>query len=262
METVTARQCAARWGISESRARRLLAPLTPVERDTETGAMLYDQEQADAAHADRPGRGTRTDRSTTVMPADDVERLITDETIPVAHRTLWALLCDLDREGRPLRINEALALQVSDVDLDERTVHIEDPKLDSDLKAAPIGERTAELLREAMGDRETGPLIAGPRGRALGRETASRVARQVGAPSIHAFRPPHKIGVPPPTAIPVRADELQVGDVIYWNGAEIEVTTKDTVTAPSGAIGIQINKGSSFPIYSADHEPFWITPRK
>ncbi|MEU1908417.1 hypothetical protein [Streptomyces hygroscopicus] len=61
MSTVTARQCAANWGISPARARRILAPLTPVGRDVGTGAMLYDREAAEAARAAMPGQGARTD---------------------------------------------------------------------------------------------------------------------------------------------------------------------------------------------------------
>lgn len=61
MSPVSARQCAEKWGISPARARRILAPLTPTGRDTATGAMLYDPEQAQAARDAMPGQGTRTD---------------------------------------------------------------------------------------------------------------------------------------------------------------------------------------------------------
>lgn len=62
MTTVTARQCANRWGVSPARARRILAPLTPTGRDLATGAMLYDQAAADAVRDAMPGQGARTDR--------------------------------------------------------------------------------------------------------------------------------------------------------------------------------------------------------
>jgi len=62
--TVTALQCAAKWGISPARARHILAPLTPQGRDTATGAMLYDQDEAEAARAAMPGQGRRTDLKT------------------------------------------------------------------------------------------------------------------------------------------------------------------------------------------------------
>lgn len=64
MSTVTARECAARWGISPARARRILAPVAPAGRNLATGAMLYDREQANAARAAMPGQGKRTDLST------------------------------------------------------------------------------------------------------------------------------------------------------------------------------------------------------
>ena len=61
MSAVTARQCAEKWGISPARARRILAPVTPVGRDVATGAMLYDPSEARAAREAMPGQGTRTD---------------------------------------------------------------------------------------------------------------------------------------------------------------------------------------------------------
>lgn len=61
MSTVTARQCAEMWGISPARARRILAPLESIGRDTRTGAMLYTPEQAQGARDAMPGQGTRTD---------------------------------------------------------------------------------------------------------------------------------------------------------------------------------------------------------
>lgn len=61
MSPVTARQCAERWGISPVRARAVLRDLTPVGRDLDTGAKLYDTEQAQAARDAMPGQGTRTD---------------------------------------------------------------------------------------------------------------------------------------------------------------------------------------------------------
>lgn len=193
METATARQCATRWSVSEATARKILAPLTPVGRDTETGAMLYDRAQADAAHVNRPGRGTRSDRAIAVLPEEDFERLASDQDIPVAHRALWALL----RDGHA-RVSDALALKVDDIDFDRRSAPLDRPKLDSDPRAIPLSERTIELLRQAKGDREDGPLITGTHGRPLGRETASRFARQAGAASIHAFRPrPHRLDGPP-----------------------------------------------------------------
>lgn len=60
-DTVTARECAERWNVSPSLARRILAPLTPTGRHLTTGAMLYNRTDADNARDRRPGRGARTD---------------------------------------------------------------------------------------------------------------------------------------------------------------------------------------------------------
>lgn len=258
MPNVTARQCAANWGISEAAARRILAPLAPIGRDTDTGAMLYNQAEADVAHSSRPGRGTRNDRVVSPMTDAQFEQLVNDDSIPAEHRALWALL----RDGGA-RINDALSLDVRDVDLDQNTVRIDYPKLESDPRSVPLSDRAAELLRQIKGDREAGPLITGTRGRPLGRETAARFARQAGAASIHAFRPePHKPGTAPFSATEITAGEVQVGDIIYWEGREIPVSSVRSVTASSGAVDVQINRGSDFLIYAATKEPITIARRQ
>ncbi|WP_102925148.1 tyrosine-type recombinase/integrase [Streptomyces noursei] len=150
----------------------------------ETSAMLYDANEAEDARSSYPGRGTRNDRTVSLMPADQYERLLNNEDIPTEHRAVWALLRD-----RHTRVTEALSLNVRDVDLGQGTARFDHPKLSTDPKVVPISDRAVELLRQAKGDREAGPLITGARGRPLSHETVSRVARQAGATSIHAFRP-------------------------------------------------------------------------
>lgn len=59
--TTTAAESAQRWGVSRSHARRILTPLTPLGRDTTTGAMRYRLEDAERAFSNRPGKGARTD---------------------------------------------------------------------------------------------------------------------------------------------------------------------------------------------------------
>lgn len=259
METVTARQCATRWGISESRARRILAPLTPVGRETATGAMVYDQEQANAAHADRPGRGTRTDRTAAVLPDERIERLLADDSLPAEHRALWSLL----RDGHA-RIADALSLDVRDVNLDRRTARIEYPKLDSDPHLVPLSGRTVNLLRQVTEGRDAGPLITGGRGRPLGRETAARFAQTVGA-SLHAFRPapePHRFNGPPAHGTTqVAAREVRVGDVVYFGDRSVVVHAVRAVTAPSGAVDVQINLGSDFPVFTSATDKLTIERR-
>jgi integrase len=106
--------------------------------------------------------------------------LLTDPTIPAAHRALWALLWDGE-----IRLSEALSLDVRDIDLDARTAQIDyraKPAPDS----APISERAAELVREAIGDETAGPAIH-RFGRPISVRGASVIARTHGV-SIHAFR--------------------------------------------------------------------------
>lgn len=259
MSTITAREAAAAWGISESRARHILAPLTPIGRDTNTGAMLYDQQQANAAYGNRPGRGTRTDRTATLLPDEQVERLVTDRSLPAEHRALWSLLRDSHA-----RITDALSLDVRDVDFDQRTARIAPPKQDAGPRFVPLSERTITLLRKVKGDRDSGPLITGARGRPLGRETAARFARTVGA-SLHSFTPTdgnlHSF-TPADGTTQVKARDVRVGDVVHFGDRSIAVRTVETVTAPSGAEDVQINRGGDLPVYAAAEEPLTISERQ
>lgn len=183
MVLTTARECADRWGVSESMARRILAPLDSVDRDPGSGAMRYDQAEADAARAAQPGRGSRLDLSAEAVTPEHFQRLTADESIPAAHRALWALLW----EGG-IRLNDALSLDVRDVDLDRHQVGVDYPKRDSDERTVPLSDHTAALAHAAMGDRPEGPFLADGRGAALGRQAVARFARQAAKANIHAFR--------------------------------------------------------------------------
>ncbi|WP_432077858.1 tyrosine-type recombinase/integrase [Streptomyces sp. YPW6] len=190
MPNITARQAAARWALREATARRILADIEAVDRDIETGAKLYDQNAADAAYNSRPGRGTRVDLTAEAMPAEQADRLLADDSIPVAHRALWSLL----RDGHT-RIGDILSMDVRDVDLDAGVAHLSHTKLDTDPRRIPISDRTAKLVREATAGRDAGPLIAGDRERPVTREAAARFARATAGASIHSFRPnPHTEG--------------------------------------------------------------------
>ncbi|MFF7023080.1 tyrosine-type recombinase/integrase [Streptomyces klenkii] len=183
MSLTTARECAARWGIGEVGARRVLATLTPADRDPVTGAMRYRQEEADAARASRPGRGHRADLSTEAVTAEQFHQLVNDEAIPASHRALWILLW----EGN-VRVGDALSLDVRDADLDGRTIVLDYPKLSSGEHVAPISDDAAELIRAVMDGRTEGPLIANRQGGPIGREGAARAARTFAKVNIHAFR--------------------------------------------------------------------------
>ncbi|MEV3853016.1 site-specific integrase [Streptomyces sp. NPDC050095] len=182
MDLTTARECAERWGLNPASVRRVLAPLDPIDRDPVTGAMRYDRAAADAARDERPGRGYRADLAAETLAPEDFLRLTSDETIPAEHRALWALLW----EGG-LRIGDALALDVRDVDPDEHKVNVDYPKSDKDERTIPLSDQTAALARAAMGDRTEGPLFVNRKGAALSRESAARFAN-LAAPGIHAFR--------------------------------------------------------------------------
>ncbi|MGW7248835.1 tyrosine-type recombinase/integrase [Streptomyces decoyicus] len=117
------------------------------------------------------------------MTEQQVGGLLADETIPVAHRALWALLW----EGE-VRLVDALSLDVRDLDLDARTVRVDYAKRSAlGAVAAPIGDRAAALLRRAADGHAEGPALHTD-GRPISRGTAARRARSAGAGSIHAFR--------------------------------------------------------------------------
>ncbi|MDP9953192.1 MULTISPECIES: tyrosine-type recombinase/integrase [Streptomyces] len=258
MPNITARQAAARWGVSDSLARRVLADVDAIDRDLETGAKVYDQDAADAAYNSRPGRGTRTDLTSDVMPAEQVDQLLADDTIPVAHRALWSLL----RDGHA-RIADVLSMDVRDVDPDEGVAQLDHPKLETDPRRIPISDRTAKLVREATAGRDAGPLIAGDRERPVTREAAARFARAAGA-SIHSFRPkPHTVGKPPRFGTEqIAAADLRVGDTIYLDtGRAVTVETVAQVQAPSGAVDTHINKSTDFPVYISAKEQLTIAKR-
>ncbi|WP_411096010.1 tyrosine-type recombinase/integrase [Streptomyces sp. 020-2-3H-GM] len=259
MPNITARQAAARWGVSDSLARRVLADVDAIDRDLETGAKLYEQDAADAAYNSRPGRGTRTDLTADVMPAEQVDQLLADDAIPVAHRALWSLL----RDGHA-RIGDVLSMDVRDVNLDEGVAHVSRPKLETDPRRIPISDRTARLAREAAAGRGAGPLIAGDDGRPVSREAVARFARIAANTNIHSFRPkPHTVGKPPRFGTEqIAAADLRVGDTIYLDtGRAVTVETVAQVQAPSGAVDTHINESTDFPVYTSAKEQLTIAKR-
>ncbi len=229
MPNITARQAAARWSVSDSLARRILANVNAVDRDLETGAKLYNQDAADAAYNSRPGRGTRNDLTADVMPDEQVDRLLADDSIPAEHRALWSLL----RDGHA-RIGDVLSMDVRDVDPHGGVARLDHPKLETDPRLVPISDRTAKLVREAAAGRDSGPLIAGDRERPVTREAAARFARAAANASIHSFRPqPKPVKA---TRIQVKAEDVQTqaGDsivrrdrIVWVSSVEREVVTPE-----------------------------------
>lgn len=215
---------------------------------------------ADAARNSQPGRGTRNDLKADVMPAEQVDRLLADDSIPAGHRALWSLL----RDGHA-RIGDVLSMDIRDISLDERAAQVGYPKLDTDPRRIPISDRTAQLARAATAGREAGPLIADGRGRPVSREAAARFARAAAGASIHSFRPaPHTMGEPPGFGTEqTTAADLRVGDTIFLNtGHSVTVVTVEHVKVPSGAVDTHINKSADFPVYTSAKEQLTIAKRQ
>ncbi|GAA3624060.1 site-specific integrase [Streptomyces fenghuangensis] len=114
------------------------------------------------------------------ITAERLEELLADDSIDMAHRALWLLLWEGD-----LRVLDLLSLEIQDVDLRARRVTgvcgRAVPEGEGD-----ISERAAGLLREVVGDRESGPLFA-TGNRALGWEQVMLTAGEQGH-AVHEFR--------------------------------------------------------------------------
>lgn len=113
---------------------------------------------------------------------EQYQQLIADESTPLRHRALWALLW----EGE-LRLGDLLSLDVRDVDMVARAAPVDFPKGERDPREVPFSEEAAGMLRELIGDRDAGPLFATPTGSPMSKDDAAWVARRAGV-SIHGFR--------------------------------------------------------------------------
>lgn len=122
-----------------------------------------------------------------VLSAAQVDALLTNDLIPVAHRALWGLMFGSGVD-EAVRLTDALALDVRDVDLDERTVTVQDPVKPMRRPLVPVSERTAALLRSLSAGRDAGPLIVDHDGRPVSREAALRMSRAVAGVEVHSFR--------------------------------------------------------------------------
>ncbi|MEV3857011.1 hypothetical protein AB0J38_22105 [Streptomyces sp. NPDC050095] len=216
MPVITVQEAAHRWEVSQDTARRILARTKVRGSDGTTGAHLYDLAEADAARAQRPGQGARTDLRAQYLNREQYEQLVTDDTLSPAHRALWTLLW----EGR--RLTEALSLDVRDAAPDARTLEAPDTKEGGARRTVALSGRAAALLQQAIGDRAEGPLLLSRNDNPLSRQSAARYARTAGAPTLHAFRSGgrrdralHQAMAQSAERESVTADELRVGDVIH-----------------------------------------------
>ncbi|UED86178.1 hypothetical protein [Streptomyces profundus] len=113
----------------------------------------------------------------TITP-ERLDTLLTDESIPLAHRALWRLLWESD-----IRILDLLSLTVAEVDPDSRQIVRPGPGF-----PVALSERATGLLTPLLDGRSGGPLfLAGQQRRALSWEEAVRTAKSHGH-AIHAFR--------------------------------------------------------------------------
>lgn len=215
-ELTTAAECAARWAISPSTARRYLAHVDPVDRDPATGAMRYRRVDADAARAALPGRGARTDKRPSALDGEAVRRLLADETLPVRDRALWALLAN---PLMPVRVADALTVTVDDVSPDEKVALVSDSR--GGRRVVPLTDRIAGLVQDVAKGKSAGArLFSDGAGRPMTRYSAGRAAGAAGV-SLHDF-PPHSLRSREElTAERVPVGDLRAGDVVYLGGVEV-----------------------------------------
>jgi integrase len=116
------------------------------------------------------------------LTRDQIQRLLADSSIPVAHRALWSAL--VDRAGR---VRELLDLDITDLDLaaDPPVASVEDRA--AGRRPIPLTDQTATLFAAATAGHTKGPVFADPNGHALRQNWASQVARQHGT-ALTSFR--------------------------------------------------------------------------
>ncbi len=112
----------------------------------------------------------------------EVDTALADQAVPAAVRAVWQLL----RESE-VRLDEVLALDVPDAELDDRLVVIRASK-EGGVFEAGVTASAAGLLRELIGTRTSGPLFMLD-GRRLSRERVAAAFRAAtGGRSVHALR--------------------------------------------------------------------------
>lgn len=119
------------------------------------------------------------------LTEEHLAALLADEAIPVAHRALWSLL----RDG--VRLEEALCLDVRDIDVEALTATIDYRKLRADPPTEMLASRTIDLLQRVFDGRTEGPALQSARQRPISISSASMTARRAGV-SIHDFRHPRR----------------------------------------------------------------------
>ncbi|AJC58604.1 hypothetical protein [Streptomyces sp. 769] len=116
-----------------------------------------------------------------IMTDLELDTALADQSIPLAFRAVWRLLAESD-----VRLREAVALNVSDVELADHLVVLHDTKEGGTFEAQ-ITAGTAAVLAELIGSRPNGPVFTVDSRRLRGQEAAARFRAVVGK-SVHALR--------------------------------------------------------------------------
>ncbi len=111
----------------------------------------------------------------------EVDTALADLAVPLAVRTVWQLLSESD-----VRLDEAVALDVPDVELADRLVVLHDTKEGGTFEAG-VTAATAALLGELIGSRPSGPVFTVD-SRRLRKEEVAAQFRAITGKSVHALR--------------------------------------------------------------------------
>jgi integrase len=127
------------------------------------------------------GLGVFMDTEHLLVTDLEVDTALADLTVPLAVRTVWQLLSESD-----VRLDEAVALDVPDVELTDRLVVLHDTK-EGGAYEAEITATAAAALAELIGSRPSGPVFTVEARRLRKEEVAARF-RAITGKSVHALR--------------------------------------------------------------------------
>ncbi|MBC9724943.1 hypothetical protein [Streptomyces sp. TRM68367] len=110
----------------------------------------------------------------------EVDTALAEPSVPLAIRTVWQLLRESD-----VRLSEAVALDVPDVELTDRVVVLRETK-EGGVFEADVTSATATQLDELIGTRQSGPVFT-IGGRRLRADEVAATFRKVTGKSVHAL---------------------------------------------------------------------------
>ncbi|MBT2413992.1 tyrosine-type recombinase/integrase [Streptomyces sp. ISL-12] len=112
----------------------------------------------------------------------EVDSALANPAVPAAVRAVWQLLWESE-----VRLDEVLAFDVPDAELDDRLVVIRHAK-EGDVYEAGITASAANALRELIGSRTDGPLFTLGGRRLTKGEVATAFREVTGGRTIHALQ--------------------------------------------------------------------------